>query len=98
MSVTRRHIVQGIGAAIACSSVTAGVSAANTAAGLSARSETDETRKSAGVGGRNQSVEYGQATLPPGIRSRRVDNNNGVTMHVLEAGFGDPGRPCVVLL
>ncbi|MBL0424027.1 alpha/beta hydrolase [Ramlibacter alkalitolerans] len=27
-----------------------------------------------------------------------VDNNNGCTMHVLEAGFEEPGRPCVLLL
>lgn len=48
--------------------------------------------------GRNENVEYGKHTLPSGIRSRYIDNNNGVTMHVLEAGFEDRGRPCVVLL
>ena len=47
---------------------------------------------------RNQNVEYGQDTLPVGIRSRRIDNNNGVTMHILEAGFESPARPCIVLL
>jgi pimeloyl-ACP methyl ester carboxylesterase len=41
---------------------------------------------------------YGQATLPPGIRSRIVDNINGLSMHVLEAGFETRGRPCVLLL
>lgn len=46
----------------------------------------------------NQNVLYGQGTLPAGVRSRLVDNNNGCTMHVLEAGFETPGRPCVVLL
>ena len=48
--------------------------------------------------GKNPNVEYGQSTLPLGIRSRRIDNNNGVSMHMLEAGFEAPGRPCVVLL
>jgi pimeloyl-ACP methyl ester carboxylesterase len=48
--------------------------------------------------GRNNQVEYGRDTLGAGIRSRYVDNNNGVTMHVLEAGFENPGKPCVVLL
>jgi pimeloyl-ACP methyl ester carboxylesterase len=48
--------------------------------------------------GRNENVEYGKATLPSGIRSHYVDNNNGVRMHVLEAGFDPPGRPCVVFL
>jgi len=47
---------------------------------------------------RNGGVEYGKTTLPRGIRSRRVDNNNGVILHMLEAGFEVPGRPCVVLL
>lgn len=36
--------------------------------------------------------------LPEGIRSRTVPDINGLTMHVLEAGFEDAGRPCVVLL
>jgi pimeloyl-ACP methyl ester carboxylesterase len=36
--------------------------------------------------------------LPPGIRSRFVDNINGLTMHVLEAGFETRGRPCILLL
>src|SRR5258708_3521523 len=49
-------------------------------------------------GGRLGSVEYGKDTLPSGIRSRYVDNNNGVRMHVLEGGFENHGRPCAVLL
>jgi pimeloyl-ACP methyl ester carboxylesterase len=36
--------------------------------------------------------------LPSTIRSRYVENINGLTMHVLEAGFETPGRPCVLLL
>jgi pimeloyl-ACP methyl ester carboxylesterase len=48
--------------------------------------------------GRNIQVEYGRDALDAGIRSRYVDNNNGITMHVLEAGFEHPGKPCVVLL
>lgn len=36
--------------------------------------------------------------LPPGVRSRHVANNNGCRMHVLEAGFEQPGRACVLLL
>ena len=36
--------------------------------------------------------------LPPGIRSRFVDDINGLSMHVLEAGFETTGRPCVLLL
>src|SRR5690606_37838640 len=36
--------------------------------------------------------------LPGGIRSRHVSGINGLTMHVLEAGFEDAGRPLVLLL
>jgi len=46
----------------------------------------------------NFDVQYGQELLPKGIRSRLIDNNNGCTMHVLEAGFEQPDRPCVLLL
>ena len=43
-------------------------------------------------------IAYENANLPTGIRSRFVDNHNGLNMHVLEAGFETPGRPCVLLL
>ncbi|MET0220873.1 MAG: alpha/beta hydrolase [Tardiphaga sp.] len=36
--------------------------------------------------------------LPPGIRSRFVDDINGLRMHVLEAGYESTGRRCVLLL
>ena len=36
------------------------------------------------------------AVLPDGVSARLVENGNGLTMHVLEAG--EPGAPCVVLL
>ena len=36
--------------------------------------------------------------LPGGIRSRVLDNINGLCMHVLEAGYEDAGRPCLLLL
>jgi pimeloyl-ACP methyl ester carboxylesterase len=41
---------------------------------------------------------YGNSTIPPGIRSRRVANVNGLTVHRLEAGYETPGRPAVLLL
>jgi pimeloyl-ACP methyl ester carboxylesterase len=47
---------------------------------------------------RNTEVAYGETTLPAGTRSRFVDNGNGISMHVLEAGFQQAGRPCVLLL
>ena len=36
--------------------------------------------------------------LPTSIRSRTVENINGLRMHVLEAGFETPNRPCLLLL
>jgi len=44
------------------------------------------------------STAYGNVPLPDGIRSRFVNNNNGLNMHVLEAGYQKKGRPCVLLL
>jgi pimeloyl-ACP methyl ester carboxylesterase len=41
---------------------------------------------------------YGNSTIPPGIRSRRVANVNGLTVHMLEAGYETAGRPAVLLL
>ena len=41
---------------------------------------------------------YGADVLPPGIRSRFVDNVNGLRMHVLEAGYEPKGRPGLLLI
>src|SRR6266704_3629858 len=41
---------------------------------------------------------YGNGTIPPGIRSRAVANVNGLTVHMLEAGYETAGRPAVLLL
>jgi pimeloyl-ACP methyl ester carboxylesterase len=41
---------------------------------------------------------YGNGTIAAGIRSRVVANVNGLTVHLLEAGFDRPGRRLVLLL
>jgi pimeloyl-ACP methyl ester carboxylesterase len=41
---------------------------------------------------------YGNGTLPAGVRSRHISNVNGMTVHILEAGFETPGRQAVLLL
>jgi pimeloyl-ACP methyl ester carboxylesterase len=41
---------------------------------------------------------YGNSTIPPGIRSRTVANVNGLTVHMLEAGYETSGRPALLLL
>jgi pimeloyl-ACP methyl ester carboxylesterase len=43
-------------------------------------------------------VPFDAATLPPGVRSRFVHRVNGLSMHVLEAGYETGGRPCLLLL
>jgi len=61
-------------------------------AGLACATAADRARAE------NQSVVYGQSTLPSGIRSRFVDNVNGLRVHILEAGFDSKDLPCVLLL
>ena len=41
---------------------------------------------------------YGNSTLPLGVRCRSINNVNGLTVNVLEAGFEVTGRPAVLLL
>ena len=41
---------------------------------------------------------YDPSVLPAGIRSRFVAGINGLTVHILEAGFETKGRPCLLLL
>src|SRR5215470_16029872 len=41
---------------------------------------------------------YGNGTVQTGIRSRNIANVNGLSVHILEAGFETPGRPAVLLL
>lgn len=41
---------------------------------------------------------YGNGTLPAGVRSRQIANVNGMTVHILEAGYETAGRPAVLLL
>jgi hypothetical protein len=36
---------------------------------------------------------YGNGTLPMSVRSRYIDNVNGLTVHTLEAGYETAGRP-----
>ena len=43
-------------------------------------------------------VESELGGLPKGVRSRYVEDVNGLRMHILESGFEVPGRPCVLLL
>ena len=46
----------------------------------------------------NNMAPLEKTALPAGIRARFVNDINGLTMHVLEAGFEVKNRPCVLLL
>ena len=46
----------------------------------------------------SEAGRYDSGILPPGIRSRFVENINGLRVHVLEAGFEARNRPAVLLL
>src|ERR1700688_4031874 len=41
---------------------------------------------------------YGNGTIHAGIRSRQIANVNGMTVHILEAGYETPGRPAILFL
>jgi pimeloyl-ACP methyl ester carboxylesterase len=65
--------------------------------GLAALSALPARLMASTTSSRNPNVLYGQETLPAGIRSRIIDNT-GVKMHILETGFEDRNKPCIVLL
>src|ERR1041385_3174596 len=41
---------------------------------------------------------YGNGTIPAGIRSRAIPNVNGLSVHILEAGFEKAGQPAILLM
>lgn len=43
-------------------------------------------------------MAYSDIPLPDGIRSRFIENVNGLRMHILESGFDAGERPCLLLL
>ena len=51
-----------------------------------------------GVLAEGSMTEHPPLPLPPAIRARMIDGINGLSMHVLEAGFETPHRPCLLLL
>jgi pimeloyl-ACP methyl ester carboxylesterase len=82
--LTRRQLMQGLAAILA-------------PATLSMKAHSIETPQQS-TGASATQVPYDPAVLPAGIRSRFVENVNGLRMHVLEAGFETKGRQCVLLL
>jgi len=62
------------------------------------RSQSTNAPKELNNPKKNTNVFYGKDTLASGIRSRFVENINGLKIHILEAGFEEKGRPCILLL
>jgi pimeloyl-ACP methyl ester carboxylesterase len=83
--LTRRHLMQGA-AAILLQAVGAPFAG------------TDETHRQSTALKGVDAVPYRPEVLPEGVRSRFVNDVNGLRMHVLEAGFEVKDRPCVFLL
>jgi pimeloyl-ACP methyl ester carboxylesterase len=81
---TRRRLIQGLATVLAPAAL---VMEARSIAAPQQSSTTSATE-----------LPYNPELLPPGIRSRFVNNINGLRVHVLEAGFEANDRPCVVLL
>jgi pimeloyl-ACP methyl ester carboxylesterase len=82
---TRRQMLAGTAALIA-------------QAGMARFAETQPTHNPPVAGQSAEAAPYSADVLPPGIRSRFVEDVNGIRMHVLEAGFETKDRPAVVLV
>jgi pimeloyl-ACP methyl ester carboxylesterase len=91
---TRRRLIQRALAALTP------VAAATKARATDARPESlFDSRRTRYLEQSTSATEvYSPTILPAGVRSRFVDNINGLRVHVLEAGFGVKERPCVLLL
>jgi pimeloyl-ACP methyl ester carboxylesterase len=95
-AMTRRRLIQGLAAAVGPAAFAArprasAIRDAN-AWHISNRSASSTAQGAANPG------PYRQEILPRGIRSRFVENVNGLRMHVLEAGFDPRNWPAVLLL
>ena len=68
------------------------------AASATAVAATGRARAQAPTAGQPAIGPYGSDILPAGIRSRVLDNINGIRVHVLDAGFETRNRPAVLLV
>ena len=96
--LTRREIVQSAIAALASTAVVPYARASDETLDAAFPTQWPSNVNESTPVGKNTNVAYGKTTLPAGIRSRFVQDINGLTLHVLEAGDENEGRPCVLLL
>ena len=91
--VTRRQALAGVGAVLGSAAVMRELPGSAAAPGAApAQSVLAPAEQAEAIG------PYDPSWLPDGVRSRFVHNVNGLTMHVLEAGFETEGRPALLLL
>ena len=91
--VTRRQALAGVGAVLGSAAVMRELPGRAAAAPVTtAQSTLTPAEQALAIG------PYDPSWLPDGVRSRFVHNVNGLTMHVLEAGFETEGRPALLLL
>ena len=91
--VTRRQALAGVGVVLGSAAVMPEPSGRAAAASVTAAQSTLTPAEQAEAIG-----PYDPGWLPDGVRSRFVHNINGLTMHVLEAGFETANRPALLLL
>jgi len=97
-ALTRRQLMCDAATALASTAAASYVSASDVLAGSNLRSLSMSNVTELAQTDKNSSVAYGKSTLGSGIRSRFVRDVNGLTIHILEAGFEAEDRPCVLLL
>ena len=97
-SLTRRRFIQSLVTVLASAAVARKARAAGAPAKPTSRGRVVNHFEESTERKRTEIVAYSKVALPPGIRSRFVKNINGLTMHMLEAGFEVKDRPCVLLL
>ena len=68
------------------------------AASAGSAAVTSRLRAQAAPPAQNAAGPLSPEVLPAGIRSRILDNINGIRVHVLDAGFEAPNRPGVLLI
>ncbi len=92
-SMTRRQLIQGLTALAPAAAVTGGPAGRSLmAAGIGTSAAPQTAPQTAEIG------PLAAEVLPDGVRSRFVDNINGLRVHVLEAGFEGGRRPGLLLL
>jgi pimeloyl-ACP methyl ester carboxylesterase len=96
--LTRRQLVGGVVATLASAGLATKAGAADVPADPIVRSPKLDSSNAAMKAKPTEMGGYDPEVLPPGIRSRFVNDVNGLRIHVLEAGFEGQDRPCVLLL